>query len=355
MHSIYVDQWDWEKVITAEMRTESVLRATVNAIVGCICDAALIVRGRYPSLHTALSREVSFISSQELEDLYPDLSPKERENAYLREHPTTFLSQIGGKLRSGKPHDGRAPDYDDWSLNGDILFYNPLLDCAFEVSSMGIRVDPETLDRQLTLAGCDARRSLPFHRMLLEGQAAPDDGRRHRTVAPMYAAVGQGAHWRGSILHLGCADPSRLRGGGRHAAVRREGRDRHHYCNDQRDGSEMRCRPLSASHSDWMRRRRSGGGVFFPVLRHDGALNRSMNASRMGLSASALRIGKSWPAWDSIRSGSAHFRPEAPRKSSCPRPRRSRRWPASEGRASHTWAVFSDPTYFQKTSDRPAG
>ncbi|HIQ71405.1 MAG TPA: aspartate--ammonia ligase [Candidatus Onthenecus intestinigallinarum] len=170
LHSIYVDQWDWEKVITAEMRTESVLRATVNAIVGCICDAALIVRGRYPSLHTTLSREVSFISSQELEDLYPDLSPKERENAYLREHPTTFLSQIGGKLRSGKPHDGRAPDYDDWSLNGDILFYNPLLDCAFEVSSMGIRVDPEALDRQLTLAGCDARRGLPFHRMLLEGK-----------------------------------------------------------------------------------------------------------------------------------------------------------------------------------------
>ena len=112
----------------------------------------------------------------------------------------------------------------------NILFYNPLLDCAFEVSSMGIRVDPETLDRQLTLAGCDARRSLPFQPHAVGGQAAPDDGRRHRTVAPMYAAVGQGAHWRGSILHLGCADPSRLRGGGRHAAVRREGRDRHHYC-----------------------------------------------------------------------------------------------------------------------------
>ncbi len=170
LHSIYVDQWDWEKVITAEMRTESMLRAAVNAIVGCICDAALIVRGRYPSLSTTLTREVSFITSQELEDLYPNLTPKEREHAYVREHPTTFLTQIGGKLRSGQPHDGRAPDYDDWSLNGDILFYNPLLDCAFEVSSMGIRVDPQALDRQLTLAGCDARRSLTYHRMLLDGK-----------------------------------------------------------------------------------------------------------------------------------------------------------------------------------------
>lgn len=170
LHSIYVDQWDWEKVITDEMRTESVLRSTVSAIVNCICDAALIVRGRYPALQTVISREVSFITSQELEDLYPALSSKERENAYVREHPTTFLSQIGGKLRSGRPHDGRAPDYDDWSLNGDILFYNPLLDCAFEISSMGIRVDPKTLDRQLTLAGCDARRSLPFHQMLLAGE-----------------------------------------------------------------------------------------------------------------------------------------------------------------------------------------
>lgn len=170
LHSIYVDQWDWEKVISAEMRTESMLRIAVNAIVGCICDAALIVRGRYPSLSTSLSREVSFITSQELEDLYPDLTPKEREHAYVRKHPTTFLSQIGGKLRSGQPHDGRAPDYDDWSLNGDILFYNPLLDCAFEVSSMGIRVDPQALDSQLTLAGCDARRSLTYHRMLLEGK-----------------------------------------------------------------------------------------------------------------------------------------------------------------------------------------
>ena len=169
LHSIYVDQWDWEKVISAEMRTESMLRIAVNAIVGCICDAALIVRGRYPSLSTSLSREVSFITSQELEDLYPDLTPKEREHAYVRKHPTTFLSQIGGKLRSGQPHDGRAPDYDDWSLNGDILFYNPLLDCAFEVSSMGIRVDPQALDSQLTLAGCDARRSLTYRRMLLEG------------------------------------------------------------------------------------------------------------------------------------------------------------------------------------------
>ena len=170
LHSIYVDQWDWERVITRETRTVRMLKDTVRDIVGCISDASLIVNGRYPTLHTQLGREVSFITTQELLDLYPDLPPKERENAYVRQHPITFLMQIGHKLSNGKPHDGRAPDYDDWNLNGDILFYNPVLDCSFEISSMGIRVDSETLDRQLTLAGCDSRRTLPFHRMLLEGE-----------------------------------------------------------------------------------------------------------------------------------------------------------------------------------------
>ena len=171
LHSVYVDQWDWEKVITREMRNEHTLREAVRDIVNCICDAQLSVRGRYPQLAgELLERNVTFISSQELEDLYPDLTPKEREYRITRENRTVFISRIGGKLRSGKPHDGRAPDYDDWDLNGDILFYHPVLDCALEISSMGIRVDAESLDRQLTLSGHDERRKLPFHRMLLAGE-----------------------------------------------------------------------------------------------------------------------------------------------------------------------------------------
>ena len=141
-------------------------------IVSCICDTQLTVRGKYPQLCDTplLRRRVTFVTAQELEDLYPDLTPKQRENAFTKKHGTVFIQGIGGKLRSGKPHDGRAPDYDDWDMNGDILFYNPILDSALEISSMGIRVSPESLDRQLTLAGCDDRRKLPFHKMLLEGQ-----------------------------------------------------------------------------------------------------------------------------------------------------------------------------------------
>ena len=170
LHSVYVDQWDWEKVITREDRCESYLRRSVRDIVGAICETNDALGVAFPCLHTKLSRDVFFITTQELEDMYPDKTPKERENALLREHPTVFLMQIGGKLRSGKPHDGRAPDYDDWSLNGDILMWNSVLGCAFEVSSMGIRVDAASLDRQLTLAGCDDRRSLPFHKMLLNDE-----------------------------------------------------------------------------------------------------------------------------------------------------------------------------------------
>ena len=172
LHSVYVDQWDWEKVITQETRTLFTLHQAVTGIVSCICDTQLTVRGKYPQLCDTplLNRHVAFISAQELEDLYPDLTPKQRENAFAKKHGTVFIQGIGGKLRSGKPHDGRAPDYDDWEMNGDILFYDPILDCALEISSMGIRVSPESLDRQLTLAGCDERRKLPFHKMLLEGQ-----------------------------------------------------------------------------------------------------------------------------------------------------------------------------------------
>lgn len=170
LHSIYVDQWDWERVITRETRSIATLKDAVREIVGCISDASLIVNGRYPKLHTQLPREVSFITTQELLDMYPNKTPKERENAYLREHPITFLMGIGHKLSNGEPHDGRAPDYDDWAMNGDILFYNPLLNCALEISSMGIRVDSQALDEQLRLANCDQRRELMFHRMLLNGE-----------------------------------------------------------------------------------------------------------------------------------------------------------------------------------------
>ena len=170
VHSIYVDQWDWEKIITEETRSLDYLKLIVKAIVGAICDTNDRLRVRFPQLTTTLCREVSFITSQELEDLYPEMSGKERENAYLKEHKTAFIMQIGGALRSGKPHDNRAPDYDDWQLNGDIFFWDDVLGCALEISSMGIRVNAESLDRQLTIAGCDDRRELPFHKMLLNDE-----------------------------------------------------------------------------------------------------------------------------------------------------------------------------------------
>ena len=172
LHSVYVDQWDWEKVILEEDRTIEYLQNTVRGIVSAVCATELHLHATFPALYALPlhSPDVTFITSQELEDLYPDFTGKERENAFVREHGTTFLMQIGKKLRSGKPHDGRAPDYDDWDLNGDILFWNNTLGCSFELSSMGIRVTPESLDRQLREAGCDDRRQLPFHRALLAGE-----------------------------------------------------------------------------------------------------------------------------------------------------------------------------------------
>lgn len=172
LHSIYVDQWDWEKIIAPEERTLEHLQDTVKRIVGTICDTEKTMRSLFPALNIlpTTQREITFITTQELEDQYPGLTPKEREDAFVKDHPTTFLMQIGGALRSGKPHDGRAPDYDDWSLNGDLLFWNHTLQRSYEVSSMGIRVNAESLDRQLSLSGCDARRALPFHKALLSGE-----------------------------------------------------------------------------------------------------------------------------------------------------------------------------------------
>ncbi len=167
LHSIYVDQWDWEKIITRENRNVEYLKLIVNAIVGAICNTNDRLHVRFPQLRVDLCREVSFVTTQELEDMYPDMTGSERESAFVKEHKTAFIMQIGGKLRSGKPHDGRAPDYDDWQLNGDIFFWNDVLGRGVEISSMGIRVDAQSLDRQLTLSGCDDRRELPFHKMLL--------------------------------------------------------------------------------------------------------------------------------------------------------------------------------------------
>ena len=170
IHSIYVDQWDWERVIRREDRTLDYLKETAGTIVRVICQVNEALKQAFPMLHTELNPNMYAITTSELEEMYPDLTPKERENAITKQHGTVLLMQIGGKLKNGKPHDGRAPDYDDWALNGDILFYNEVLERAFEISSMGIRVDEESLDRQLTERGCDDRRELPFHKRLLAGE-----------------------------------------------------------------------------------------------------------------------------------------------------------------------------------------
>ena len=170
LHSVYVDQWDWEKVITRQDRTMTYLQNTVKTIVGVLADTSDKLSAAFPGMGFPVKRDVYFLTSQELEDRYPELEPKAREDAVCREHKVVFVSQIGGVLKSGKKHDGRAPDYDDWELNGDILIYNPLLDSAFEISSMGIRVDEQSLIRQLELAGCPERAKMPFHKKLLASE-----------------------------------------------------------------------------------------------------------------------------------------------------------------------------------------
>ena len=195
LHSVYVDQWDWEKVLTEETRNLETLKDTVQRIVNAIYVTGETLKIEFPQIKTHIPREVVFVTTQEVEDLFPDLqTAQERETAFHRLHKdkAVFLMQIGGKLRSGKPHDGRAPDYDDWALNGDILFWNDVLDRSFEVSSMGIRVSPESLDRQLTEAGCDDRRALPFHKALLAGELPLTIG----------GGIGQS---RLCMLLLGCA------------------------------------------------------------------------------------------------------------------------------------------------------
>lgn len=164
LHSVYVDQWDWEKIIEKSERNEEMLKSIVRKIFSVFKRTEDYLITLYPSLQTFLPEDIFFITTQELEDLYPALTPKERENALAREKKAIFIMKIGELLNSGIKHDGRAPDYDDWSLNGDIVFYYPVLDLAFEVSSMGIRVDENSLVEQLKKAGCEDRKNFQFHK-----------------------------------------------------------------------------------------------------------------------------------------------------------------------------------------------
>ena len=168
IHSVYVDQWDWEKVITKEQRCEEYLKETVITIYNAVKNLGDYVNRLYRDIQTEIPNEIFFITTQELEDMYPDLTPKEREDAITKEHGAVFIMKIGGRLASGQKHDGRSPDYDDWELNGDIILWNEVLDRAFEISSMGIRVDAEAMARQLKAEGCEERASLEFQKAVLE-------------------------------------------------------------------------------------------------------------------------------------------------------------------------------------------
>lgn len=169
IHSIYVDQWDWEKIITVHDRNEEYLKATVRSIFGALKRTAKFICSRYPNIEDYLPEQITFVTTQELADKYPNLTPKQREYEAVKEYGAVFLMQIGGRLKNGEKHDGRAPDYDDWTLNGDILLYNKILDSAFEISSMGIRVDREALIRQLKAENAEDRMEFEFHKMLVSG------------------------------------------------------------------------------------------------------------------------------------------------------------------------------------------
>lgn len=170
IHSIFVDQWDWEKIISKEDRNREKLEEIVKSVYEALRVTEKYIANRYHYVECFLPEEITFITSQELEDKYPDLTPKERENKIARIKGAVFIMQIGGALASGEKHDGRAPDYDDWQLNGDIIVYYPILDMALELSSMGIRVDEESLKRQLDIAGCPERAQMPFQKALLNGE-----------------------------------------------------------------------------------------------------------------------------------------------------------------------------------------
>ncbi|MBN2021652.1 MAG: aspartate--ammonia ligase [Pirellulales bacterium] len=179
IHSIYVDQWDWEKIIAPDERNRAALEAAVRDIYNVICRTEFHLASEYSCIRPILPEHIAFLTAEELCRRWPDVDPRERENRACREHRAVFILGIGANLPDGKPHDGRAPDYDDWTtprpdgglgLNGDILLWNPVLGRAFEISSMGIRVDPAALLRQLKIRGLESRLDLPFHRMLAAGE-----------------------------------------------------------------------------------------------------------------------------------------------------------------------------------------
>ena len=170
LHSLYVDQWDWELIINKEDRTMETLKKVVKSLYKVFKETEEHVHSIYPEVECMLPEEITFITTKELLDMYPNLTAKEREDAIVREKKAVFLMQIGKVLSNGEKHDGRSPDYDDWDLNGDILFYNPVLDNAIELSSMGIRVDEKALERQLKAADCEDRKELDYHKALLEGK-----------------------------------------------------------------------------------------------------------------------------------------------------------------------------------------
>ena len=170
LHSIYVDQWDWEKIINKEERTEEKLKEVVKKIYNAFKETEEYISSEYDYIEKILPEEITFITTQELEDMYPELSVKDRESMICKEHKAVFIMKIGGVLKSGIKHDGRAPDYDDWELNGDIVFWYPVLNIAFEVSSMGIRVDENSLLTQLKLSDSEDRKELEFHKNLLRGK-----------------------------------------------------------------------------------------------------------------------------------------------------------------------------------------
>ena len=167
LHSIYVDQWDWEKVITKEERTTDTLKSTVRKIFSVFKATEDFVSTQYHSIEKILPQDITFVTAQELEDMYPELTAKERENKICKEFGCVFVMQIGNVLQSGQKHDGRAPDYDDWKLNGDLLFWYEPLQCALEISSMGIRVDEDSLVEQLKKENCEDRLNLPYHRAII--------------------------------------------------------------------------------------------------------------------------------------------------------------------------------------------
>lgn len=171
-HSVYVDQWDWEKVININDRNINYLKETVSKIINAIIDTQIEINTKFPILNNinTISKEISFITTQELEDMYPGKETKEKENLFVKDHHTTCLLQIGKILTNGKPHESRAPDYDDWELNCDILFWDEVLQCALEISSMGIRVSPESLEKQLKISNKEERINLPFHQALLRNE-----------------------------------------------------------------------------------------------------------------------------------------------------------------------------------------